>query len=109
MADDKGGTDRATVTVEVAPYVGPGADELVQFRELFAEHSAAIDDLDAQIRTVTVEIQQLQQQNPRDDNLIQQKVIEQQNLLPQRNSATEVFATVVFRFNQLKDQIVRNV
>lgn len=109
MSDGNGGTDVATVTVQVAPYAGPGASGLLQINESVRVQRERVDEIRAQITAVTAEIEELREQDPPNNALIQQKIIEQQNLLQQYNNAIEVYSNSLARLFLLRNQILGNI
>jgi hypothetical protein len=108
VSDGLGGATPVTVTLDVAPYAGPGAEQLVQLNSSWLSYSDRLGEIDAQIRTLSVEIAQLRQQNP-DDPAILPKVIQQQNLVAEYQNVQTMLFNAVQRFQTLRDQILGNL
>jgi VCBS repeat-containing protein len=108
VSDGLGGATTVTVTLDVAPYAGPGAEQLVQLNSSWLSYSDRLGEIDAQIRTLSVEIAQLRQQNP-DDPAILPKVIQQQNLVAEYQNVQTMLFNAVQRFQTLRDQILGNL
>jgi VCBS repeat-containing protein len=105
VSDGLGGATTVTVTLDVAPYAGPSAAQLVQLNSTWLGFSNQLNAIDTQIRTLIVEIDQLRQQNP-DDPAIPPKVLQLQNLSAEYQNVQTMLSNAVQRFQTLKAQIL---
>jgi VCBS repeat-containing protein len=108
VSDGLGGATTVTVTLDVAPYAGPAAAQLVQLNSTWLAYSNQLNAIDTQIRTLIVEIDQLRQQNP-DDPAIPPKVLQLQNLSAEYQNVQTMLSNAVQRFQTLKAQILGNL
>jgi hypothetical protein len=108
VSDGLGGATTVTVTLVVAPYAGAGAEQLVQLNSTWLSYSNRLDEIDAQIRTLLVEIDQLRQQNP-NDPAIPPKVLQLQNLTAESQNVQTMLSNAVQRFQALRNQILGNL
>jgi VCBS repeat-containing protein len=108
VSDGLGGATTVTVTLDVAPYAGPGAAQLVQLNSTWLTYSNRLDEIDTQIRTLIVEIDQLRQQNP-NDPAIPPKVLQLQNLTAEYQDVQTMLSNAVQRFQTLRNQILGNL
>ena len=108
VSDGLGGATTVTVTLDVAPYAGPSAAQLVQLNSTWLGFSNQLNAIDTQIRTLIVEIDQLRQQNP-DDPAIPPKVLQLQNLSAEYQNVQTMLSNAVQRFQTLKAQILGNL
>jgi len=108
VSDGLGGATTVTVTLDVAPYAGPAAAQLVQLNSTWLAYSNQLNAIDTQIRTLIVEIDQLRQQNP-DDPAIPPKVLQLQNLSAEYQNVQTQLSNAVQRFQTLRNQILGNL